>query len=329
MVVVAARGSGTMADMLPAAQQFLAHGFTVLTFEYRGFGPSASSAAVDSLRYILLNSQWVGDMLGALRYARARGGAHVFAWGQDLGSAVALAAANRERASCDAVAVEGLFRTTQEALLANGTSVLHDVEIRHRRLVEGRDEPFSAASRLRCPLFVVMAGKDEVTPPAATRTVVRRVPGRVEVWELPAAGHADAEATPGYFDRLAKWFRQWTAYPPGARGAGGAEGAGPARRRDEGAGPRGPAPRCVTDPEHRAPIRSEVVAEAEAQHGGEGLVVALEVVPDRRRRRGVAVAAVQEQPQPVAVQRSSSSPARTPSRGRGSRRRGRRPAAAG
>lgn len=218
VVVVAARGSGTMADMLPAAQQFLAHGFTVLTFEYRGFGPSASSAAVDSLRYVLLNSQWVGDMLGALRYARARGGAHVFAWGQDLGSAVALAAANRERASCDAVAVEGLFRTSQEALLANGTSVLHDVEIRHRRLVEGRDEPFSAASRLRCPLFVVVAGRDEVTPPAATRTVVGRVPGRVEVWELPAAGHADAEATPGYFDRLAKWFRQWTVYPPGGAG---------------------------------------------------------------------------------------------------------------
>jgi hypothetical protein len=215
VVVIAARGSGTMADMLPAARQFLARGFTVLTFEYRGFGPTSSSAAVDSLRYIVFNSQWVADMLGALRYARVRGAGHVFAWGQDLGSAVALVSAARVRQGCDAVAVEGMFRTTREALLANGTSVLHDVEIRHRRLVEGRDEPFSAASRLRCPLFVVMAGKDEVTPVAATRIVVQRVPGRVEVWELPAAGHPGAEATPGYFDRLEKWFKQWTVYPPG------------------------------------------------------------------------------------------------------------------
>lgn len=215
VVVVAARGTGTMADMLPAAREFLARGFTVLTFEYRGFGPAASAEAVDSLRHVLLNTQWVGEMLGALRYARARGGAHVFAWGQDLGSAVALAAAARERASCDAVAVEGLFRTTQEAMLANGTSVLHDLQVRHRRLVDGRDEPFSAASRLRCPLFVVLAGKDDVTPVAETRTVVGRVRSRAETWELPAAGHAGAEATPGYFDRLSKWFRQWTVFPPG------------------------------------------------------------------------------------------------------------------
>ena len=215
VVVIAARGSGTMADVLPAAREFLARGFTVLTFEYRGFGASGSAASVDSLRHILMNSQWVLDMLGALRYARARGGAHVFAWGQDLGSAVALAAAARERASCDALAVEGLFRTTQEAMLANGTSVLHDLQVRHRRLVDGRDEPLSAAVRLRRPLFAVLAGRDEVTPPDVTRTVLGRVRGRTDTWELPEAGHAGAEATPGYFDRLAKWFKQWTALPPG------------------------------------------------------------------------------------------------------------------
>ena len=215
VVVVAARGSGTMADMLPAVREFLARGFAVLTFDYRGFGPASSAAAVDSLRYILLNSQWVDDMLGALYYARARGGGHVFAWGQDLGSAVALAAAARERDDCDAVAVEGLFGTTQEALRANGTSVLRDVQVRHRRLVSGRDEPFSAASRLRCPLHVVLAGRDEVTPPAETRKVVGRVRGRADVWELPEAAHRGAETTPGYFDRLAKWFKGWTVFPPG------------------------------------------------------------------------------------------------------------------
>ena len=216
-VVVASRGSGTMGDMLPAVQQLLARGFAVLTFDYRGFGPGSTSEVADSLRYIIFDSQWVDDMLGALRYARVRGGGHVFAWGQDLGSAVALAGAARDRQSCDAVAVEGLFRTSQEALLANGTSVLQEVVVRHRWLVQAPDEPFSAASRLKVPLLVVLAGKDEVTPAATTKAVAARARVRMETWDIPGAAHLGAERTPGYFDRLAQWFKRWTAYPPGGK----------------------------------------------------------------------------------------------------------------
>ncbi len=215
VIVVAARGSGTMSDMLPAVKEFLARGFGVLTFDYRGFGPRGTPEGRDSLRYVVFSSEWVDDMAGALHYARARGGRHVFAWGQDLGSAVALAGAARDPSSCDAVAVEGLFRTSQEQLMLSGTSVVEDIQARHRRLVRGADEPFSAASRLRVPLFAVLAGKDAVTPPATTRQVATRDHVRVELWEVPDAGHLGAEETPGYFDRLARWFKQWTALPPG------------------------------------------------------------------------------------------------------------------
>ena len=214
VVVIAPRGTGTMADQLPAAQQFLARGFSVLTFDYRGFGPGSGAEAADSLRYIIFDSQWVDDLLGALRYARARGGRHVFAWGQDLGSAVAFAAAARGSEACDAVAVEGLFRTSQEVLNANGTSVMQELVVRHRRLVRRQDEPFSAGARLTVPLLVVLAGKDDVTPPAITKLVVARVRTSKEIWELPAAGHLDAEKTPGYFDHVAQWLMRWTAYPP-------------------------------------------------------------------------------------------------------------------
>jgi alpha-beta hydrolase superfamily lysophospholipase len=217
VVVIASRGTGTMGDLLPAAQQFLARGFSVLTFDYRGFGPGSSAEAVDSLRYIVFDSQWVDDLLGALRYACARGGSHVFAWGQDLGSAVVLAAAARTREACDALAVEGLFRTSQDALNANGTAVMQEVVVRHRRLVLGQDEPFSAGARLRVPLLVVLAGKDDVTPPAITRTILARMRVPTETWEIPAAGHLGAEKTPGYFDRMARWFKRWTAFPPGGK----------------------------------------------------------------------------------------------------------------
>ena len=217
VVVIASRGTGTMGDMLPAAQQFLARGFSVLTFDYRGFGPGSSAEAVDSLRYIIFDSRWVDDLMGALRYARARGGSHVFAWGQDLGSAVVIAAVGRRKGVCDAVAVEGLFRTSQEALNANGTAVMHEVQVRHRRLVLGRDEPISAGTRLVVPMLVVLAGKDEVTPPAITKTIFAQSRVPTEMWEIPGAAHLGAEKTPGYFDRMAQWFKRWTAFPPSGK----------------------------------------------------------------------------------------------------------------
>ena len=94
--------------------------------------------------------------------------------------------------------------------------MLQEVVIRHRRLVAGADEPFSAASRLSTPILAVLAGKDEVTPPAITKTILARVRGKVETWAIPDATHAGAEKTAGYFDRVAQWFKRWAALPPGA-----------------------------------------------------------------------------------------------------------------
>ncbi len=216
-VVIAGRGAGTMADRLPAAREFLTRGFAVLTFDYRGFGPGHDPATADSLHTIAFASVWVHDMLGALRYARSRAGSghHVFAWGQDLGGAVAVAAAARERKSCDAVATEGLFRTAQEHLRVLGTSTIPRVAERHGALVQGGDNPSSACARLMVPLFTVLAGKDDITPPAVTRAVAARCLIRWDPWDVPEAKHEGAEKTPGYFDRIAAWFKQWTAFPAG------------------------------------------------------------------------------------------------------------------
>jgi alpha-beta hydrolase superfamily lysophospholipase len=215
VLVLAGHGTGTMADLLPAAQQFLARGFAVLMFDYRGFGPGNGPEAADTLRYVVFDSKWVDDMAGALRYARKRGGAHVFAWGQDLGSAVVLAAAARQRGTCDGIAIEGLFRTSQEQLAANGTGMMNDVVVKHRLRVSGSDEPFSAMARLTAPAFVVIAGKDEVTPAADTRAVLARGKTRRDVWLVPEGGHLGLEGTPGYYDRVAQWLRQWLVLPPG------------------------------------------------------------------------------------------------------------------
>jgi alpha-beta hydrolase superfamily lysophospholipase len=213
VLVVAPRGHGPATDLAPLARAWQARGFGVLTFAYRGFRPDGRRP--DSLAQVVFASAWVNDMVGALRWARAHAGRdrHVFAWGQDVGSDVAVAAAGRDRRLCDGLAVEGLFRTSQEHLRVAGLSGIPEVIERHRALVQPPDEPLSAASRLQVPLLVVLAQRDSVTPPETTKQIAARNLVRWEELSLPEAGHEGAENAPGYFDKVADWLKQWRAFP--------------------------------------------------------------------------------------------------------------------
>lgn len=205
--VLCSRGSGTMADLLPSVRELSQRGFAVMTFDYRDFGPGSPGES-DSLRTIIFASRWVDDAEGALKFARRKAeGRPVFVWGQDLGSAVAVAAAARGRSNADGVACEGLFRTTQEQIRWNGTSNDPDTQRRHRVIVDVRDEPISAVPRLHVPLWVVYAGKDDVTPADGTRAVTQRSLSAIARWNLPNATHDGVELSPGYFDRLASWAK--------------------------------------------------------------------------------------------------------------------------
>ncbi len=206
VIVLFDRETGSMGDLLPVVGEFAARGFTVMTFDYRDFGP-AGPGAVDSLAQLAFASRWVNDAEGALRFARTKAGARpVFAWGQGLGGAIAVAAAARARANTDAVACEGLFRTLPELLRSSGLAQVPSAPERHRFLVETSDEPLTAVPNLIVPLHVILAGKDDVWPSATTQEVVRRSLSRIDRWVLPEAGHTGAEKTAGYYDRLAGWF---------------------------------------------------------------------------------------------------------------------------
>lgn len=219
VVVCFSRGRGTMADLLPSVRELARRGFTVMTFDYRDFGPGGPGEA-DSLANLVFASRWVHDAVGALRFAKAHsGGRLVFGWGQDLGAAVAAAAAARDWNSVDALAVEGLFRSSLEQVEANGTAQIPGVQRMHRLAVDPRDEPISSVPALRVPLFVVLAGKDATTPPEQTKRIAMRTLSIIDYWTIPGAGHDGAELTPGYFDRLALWYKRIAAQltPPAAR----------------------------------------------------------------------------------------------------------------
>ncbi len=211
-VVLASGGRGTMADLLPWVVEFHRRGLSVLTFDYRDFGPQGPGPQ-DSLRYLVHASRWVNDMVGAIRYARTRvdSGGRVFAWGgQDLGSAVALAAAARDRRLCSGVAFEGLFINSEQVMRSNGTAVIPEAVAAQRLAIQPRDEPYAASALVRVPVLEILAGRDTVTPPKVTAGLVVRSRTRHDRLEFPEAGHEGLERQPGYFDRVCAWFRDMT-----------------------------------------------------------------------------------------------------------------------
>jgi pimeloyl-ACP methyl ester carboxylesterase len=206
VLVLFDRDSGNMGDRLPAAAEFVARGFNVMTFDYRDFGP-AGPGAVDTLVQLAFASRWVNDAEGALRFARTRAGKQpVFAWAQDIGGAVAVAAAARDAHNVDAIACEGMFRTLPELLRARGLAQVPGVPERHRFLVETADEPSSTVGSLMIPLHVTVAVKDETWPASVTQEMTSRTLSRVDRWILADAKYAGIEKTPGYYDRLGAWF---------------------------------------------------------------------------------------------------------------------------
>ena len=209
-VVMAPRGPGGTDSLDAAAKQMQSRGFSVLTFDYRDFGPGRP-AVPDSLRYVVLATRWVTDMVGALGFARGRveSGAHVFAWGgHDLPSRVALAAAARDSQLCDGVAIEGVQRSSEEIMRLDGTALIPEAVRQLARKVMMRDEPAAAAANLKVPVLLLAGGLDTLTSPGDTQRMFAGGRNRRDRMLFPQGGHTDLERSPDYFERLSAWLRR-------------------------------------------------------------------------------------------------------------------------
>lgn len=213
VMVLAPGGTGTMASLLPVAREFHDRGFSVLTFDYRDFGPSGVGPQ-DSLHYVVRSSRWISDMQGALRFARVKSeSAAVFSWGgPDLASVVALGAAARERGLCEGVVMECVYPTADEELKANGTSVIPEAAQQQAQQMLARDEPIAAGVTCRAPVLLVGGSRDTLTPPGATANLIAHGRTRLDRFIIPGAGHENLASTPGYFDRVSDWVRHMSQF---------------------------------------------------------------------------------------------------------------------
>jgi len=213
VMVLAPGATGTMASLLPVTREFHDRGFSVLTFDYRDFGPN-SPGPQDSLHYVVRSSRWITDMQGALRFARVKSeSAAVFAWGgPDLASVVALGAAARERGLCEGVVMEGVYPSADDEMRANGTSVIPEAAEQQAMQMLARDEPRAAGVMCKAPILLVGGSRDTLTPPAATAILIAHGRARLDRFIIPGAGHENLSATPGYYDRVCDWVQHMSQF---------------------------------------------------------------------------------------------------------------------
>lgn len=148
-VLFAHGNAGTIEDRLVAAQALLATGFSVLLFDYRGYGAS-EGAPGEAGTYL--------DAEAAFDTLRARTGADapIVAWGESLGGAVALELALRRPVA--ALVLENAFTSLPDA----GARAYPWLPV--RLLSRIRYDNLSKIGRLACPVLVVSSSQDEIVP---------------------------------------------------------------------------------------------------------------------------------------------------------------------
>lgn len=176
-------------------------GHALLAVPYRGYGASTGVPREVAL---------YGDALAVHDWLAARpdiDAARIAVWGRSLGTGVATwVAAHRP--------VAGVVLTTPfdsvEALARHHLPAL-------AFLVTQRFDSLSRAPSIDTPLLAILAGADEVVPPAHGERLVAAWGGRVRTLRLPRATHDDVHLHAGYWPEAAAFLSTLPAPAEGTR----------------------------------------------------------------------------------------------------------------
>jgi fermentation-respiration switch protein FrsA (DUF1100 family) len=197
-VVYAHGNGGNLSYCGWVGAELAARGFDVLLFDYRGYGRSEGEAVGEAGLYA--DAEAAYDYVNRERGVPAK---RVVLYGQSLGTAaVADVAARRE---CGALVLEsGLSSASDMA----GT-VMPWLPRFVRSLTKNKLDTVSKLPRVRCPVFVVHGGRDELIPAAQGQRLFDAAPEPKRLLIIERAGHNDLSNVGGekYIDTLAEFIR--------------------------------------------------------------------------------------------------------------------------
>ncbi len=204
-VLVFNGNAGNRSLRAPLAAALSMEGFSVLLFDYRGYGGNPGSPSEKGLEK---------DARAARAYLESRkevDPAKVVFFGESLGAAVALEAA--------------VERPPAALVLRSPFTSLADIGRRHypflpvRLLLADRYPSIDRIGRLACPLLVIAGERDWIVPISYSRELYQAAPdGEKRFVALPGAGHNDFELLAGrrLISETAVFIREATTVAEGS-----------------------------------------------------------------------------------------------------------------
>ena len=156
VLVLAYGDAGNMSHFVYHAAAFVQQGFTVVTFDYRGFG---RSSGFPIRRDFLYHTEFLDDLTAVVAYTNANLPHQKFGiWALSMGTILATLAAAGEEAPIDFILAEGFVSDTGQQVsrintLKGKAVILPEPASRYRRAVR----------RVKIPLLVFAATEDEIT----------------------------------------------------------------------------------------------------------------------------------------------------------------------
>ena len=154
-----------------------ARGYSVLLFDYRGYGESAGSVT---------RAGTVADATAAIDFALSRDPDRVVVFGHSLGGAVGLRAA-ADRPAVRGVIAESTFSNYRGIARAKTPWLSWLVPL----VISAGYDPDAVLHQLApAPVLVIHGGRDHIVPIALGQQLYERASEPKELWVVPEAAHA-------------------------------------------------------------------------------------------------------------------------------------------
>ncbi len=208
-IIICDGDAGNMSFSMFYAYHYYTRGYNVFTFDWRGFGQSASWA-IDEDK--LCCSEFLIDYHAAIDFVKKQPevdsqkiGLMGFSTGAYLSFAI-LASRN----DISAYIARALI-TTFEDLILNLKKVAPDRQFEAPDKYPEKLLPLYAAGKVRTPVFLIVGEKDNRTPVWMSEKVFKKLKGQKELWIVPDAEHGGEKGPeminyPEFFTKTLSFF---------------------------------------------------------------------------------------------------------------------------
>ena len=183
-VIVFNGNAGDRSFRAPLASALVRANFSVLLFDYRGYGRNPGSPSEQGL---------LADARAAHAYVTGPLGvdpARLVLFGESLGASVAVSLAVEQRPA--ALILRSPFTSLEDM------ARLHYPFIPAGPLLRDRFDSIGHIRRIECPVLVVAGERDQIVPPEHSRRLFEAIPGPRRFVLIPAADHNDFEMLAGH-----------------------------------------------------------------------------------------------------------------------------------